>query len=642
MCGILGVFNYSNRANIISEPVLKKMTDEIRHRGPDDDGLFISPDRRVGFGFRRLAIIDLSPLGHQPMQTPDERITLVFNGEIYNHKEIRKDLESKGYRYRSQSDTETILYAYQEYGEAFITKLYGMFGIAIWDAGKEELLLIRDRIGIKPLYYTFQNGVLYFASEIKAILKHPAVSKKLHPQGLSDYLTLLTTPPGETMFEGIYKLEAGDFMRVDKHGAVQTKKYWDLTHRTETFQDDLFHSEAFCVEHIRRLLRSSIELRMMSDVPFGVLLSGGVDSSVNVALMAERMTQPVQTFSVGFKDLEKYNELGYARQIASQFKTNHHEVLIDERDAINFLPKMIWHQDEPNADPVCVPLYFVSKLARESGTIVVQVGEGSDEEFAGYTSYQRELNYYRYFYSLLPKALHHVGHTLYKSYQPSSLITDYLRRASTGSGAFYGGAVSVHESMKQGVLTEKFQRGRLSAGRIAGKYMAALDGMLSGSKSDDFLRQMIYVEFKSRLAELLLMRVDKMSMAVSIEARVPFLDHRLVEFAFRIPASLKIKNGVPKYIMKKAAEGIIPDSIIYRKKQGFAAPVSEWLRSGNLSRYAKDRVMSSGLIKTHVFNAKTVAKMFEQHTSGKRNLSGQLWTLLVASMWYDLHFPHGD
>jgi len=638
MCGIAGIFNYSQSPNLISDSILKRMTSVIAHRGPDDEGIYISPDRMLGFGFRRLAIIDLSPAGHQPMSTPDNSLWIVFNGEIYNHLELRKTLEAKGYRYRSKTDTETILYAYQEYGLDCIEKFYGMFAIAIWDSRKKELVLIRDRIGIKPLYYAFANGALIFGSEIKSILEHPSLTRTLNTQALYDYLTFYATPPNETMFKGIYKLEAGHYAVINRNGEMRKTEWWDLNHRTEHFPKEKFLSEAFCVENLRRLLRESIKLRMMSDVPFGVMLSGGIDSSLNVALMSELMMRPVETFSVGFKDLEKYNELGYARQIATEFKTNHHEILLTEQDAIDFLPEMVWHQDEPNADPVCVPLYFVSKLCRKSGTIVAQVGEGSDEEFSGYTQYLRELWFQKYYDSLLPESLKALFYQVLRRVQPLSLLSDYARRSLYQEPTFYSGAVSFTEEQKAELCTTPFLHDSHSSARISKAYFKRFESLSTPSESADVLRKMIYAEFKNRLPELLLMRVDKMSMAVSIEARVPFLDHRLVEFAIQIPESLKIKHGVPKYILKKAAEGIIPNNIIYRRKQGFAAPAIEWLRNGKLSPIAEDLVLSSGLIKENLFRKKFIKRLFEEHRSGKANRGQQLWSLLVVSLWYDRFF----
>jgi len=631
--------NYGARPETVSDAILQKMTEQIHHRGPDDGGVYISPNRELGLGFRRLSIIDLSAAGHQPMSNRDGSIWITFNGEVYNHLELRKSLEAQGFGFRSRTDTEALLYAYEAYGTDFLQKIYGMFAIAIWDARKNELLLARDRLGIKPLYYTQQNGALYFASEIKSILAHPDVSPELNAQGLSDYLTLYMTPPDETLFKGIYKLPAGHLLKIAAaSGDVQKARYWNITHRTEQFSKENFHVERFCIEHIRRLLRTSIKDRMMSDVPFGVLLSGGIDSSLNVALMSELMTRPVETFSIGFKDLEKYNELGYAREVAKAFGTNHHEMFLEEKDALEFLPEMIWHLDEPNADPVCVPMHLVSRLARESGTTVVQVGEGSDELFSGYKLYLQEVQYFAYYYSLLPDAAKQMAFDFMRRIMPEHLLTDYFRRAAQREQPFYSGATCFTETQKERLFTERFQKEIQCSGRIGAHFFAELERLVSGSVSEDYLRKMLYVELKNRLSELLLMRVDKMSMAVSVEARVPFLDHRLAEFAFQIPAALKIKNGVPKYILKKAAEGIIPHNIIYRKKQGFAAPIPEWLRTGKLHNFAKSQIFESRLFRQEIFNRRYVAQLFEQHRSGQENRSVQIWSLMLAAMWHERFF----
>lgn len=639
MCGITGILNYSNSANAISQEVIKKMTDVIEHRGPDDDGFYISPQNRIAMGFRRLSIIDLSAAGHQPMSNHDGSIWITFNGEIYNHEQIRQELIKKGYKYKSRTDTETILYAYQEYGISFITKLYGMFGIAIWDSRNEELLLIRDRVGIKPIYYTLQNGTLLWGSEIKSIMQHPFAKKELNMQGLYDYLSVFMTPPNETMFKGVYKLEAGCFMRVQSNGNIIKEKYWDVNNQTEMHAQQDLANENYCIENLRRLLRDSIKLRMMSDVPFGVLLSGGVDSSLNVALMSELMSRPVETFTVGFKDLQKYNELQFANQISNQFRTNHHEILLTEQDAIDWLPKMVWHQDEPNADPVCVPVYFVSKLARENKTIVVQVGEGADEEFAGYKLYTREQRFFKYYYSLMPEAMKALAYSTFKKLVPNSHITDYARRANEQDAPFYGGAAGFTEEHKKYLIGKEFKNNCKSTGRVPLEFKEKFEGLFgSGSFSQDYLRQIFYYELKSRLGEMLLMRVDKMTMATSIEARVPFLDHRIVEFAMRVPQSLKIKNGINKYILKKASEGIIPNNIIYRPKQGFAAPAVEWLRNGQLRGIAFEEILNSELTKQGFLNADYIKQLFDIHKSGGQNLSRELWILLIVSIWYKQNF----
>ena len=652
MCGICGILNYSNSARSVEESLLLRMSDSIKHRGPDDAGIFVNPSRKAGFGFRRLAIVDLSPAGHQPMQTPDGNITIMLNGEIYNHLALRKVLESKGYRYRSRSDTETILYAYQEYGIEVVHKLLGMFAIALWDEQKQRLLVMRDRIGIKPLYYTFANGNFVFGSEIKSILLHPDVRRELDEEALSHYLTFLIPPAPMTMFKDIHKLEAGHWMTVDVGGNIRKEQYWDPVPSGKQPTIDLdgnpvgesnltagaeHLTEEEHIRTLRNILKQSIKDRMMSDVPFGVFLSGGIDSSTNVALMAELMDRPVDTFSVGFRDLEKYNELGYARQIASQFRTNHHEVIIDQNDAFEFLPKLIYHQDEPLADPVCIPLYFVSKLARDHGTIVVQVGEGSDEQFAGYPWMLREWRFHNTLWKTFTALPHVLQSAAYKSVKGtferrnSLLMLDYLRKAAEQNELFWGGAINFTETHKRFLLNGRWKDKQQSSHEFAHRWHQEL---LNRDPAADYLKRMIYVEFKNRLPELLLMRVDKMSMATSVESRVPFLDHRMVEYSMTMPARLKIKNGQLKYPLKKAVEGIIPNDIIYRQKQGFAAPVSEWLRS-EWSGFAGDKLLNSSFVRNGYFNRDFVAATLENHRSRRRNEGQNLWNLLNLTLWHE-------
>ncbi len=652
MCGICGIYNYGNSANGFDEALLITMSDTLAHRGPDDSGTFLSPNRRTGFGFRRLAIVDLSPAGHQPMISPDGSIAIMLNGEIYNHQVLRKEFEAKEYRYRSRSDTESIIYAYEQYGLDFVHKLLGMFAIALWDEREQRLVLVRDRIGIKPLYYTFVNGQCIFGSEIKAILRHPSVPRELNEDALDAYLTFLVSPAPSTMFRNIHKLEPGHMMVIGKDGAIRKEQYWDplpigrqpsidldgtpIPH-AKLLDADLPSSEESCIATIRGLLKQSIKDRMMSDVPFGVFLSGGIDSSTNVALMAELMTRPVDTFSVGFKHLEQYNEMGYARQIASEFKTNHHEVLIDEKMAFDFLPKLIHHQDEPLGDPVCIPLYFVSKLARENGTIVVQVGEGSDEQFSGYPSYLRELQMYQWLwkpYQLVPAFAKSAIFRLASSFlgrQKKYLQLDYIRKATSGDELFWGGVNIITETHKQFLLTGDTSGGSEGASALAARWHA---DVLRRDPNADYMKRMIALEFRNRLPELLLMRVDKVSMATSIEARVPFLDHRMVEYSMTIPTKYKIRGGEPKYILKKAVEGILPRNIIYRKKQGFAAPVSEWLRK-EWSGFAEDAILGSRLMQRGHFNREYIKATFENHRRGMRDEGMQLWALLNLTLWYD-------
>lgn len=657
MCGICGVYQYGQSSPSIEESLLEQMTSTLEHRGPDDSGTFLSPDRRLGFGFRRLSIIDLSPAAHQPMSTPDKDLTIIFNGEIYNHLVLRKELESKGHRYRSRSDTETILYAYREYGIDFVHKLLGMFALALWDEKKRQLIVARDRIGVKPLYYTIVQGHFIFGSEIKAILKHPAISPELNEEAMYHYLTFLISPAPQTMFKGIFKLEAGQRMIVHADGNVQKDEYWNpvpkgpqptidpdgtpvaqssfLAERTST--DEQVH-----VNNIRSFLRQSVKDRMMSDVPFGVFLSGGIDSSTNVALMADLMDRPVDTYSVGYRDLEQYNELGYARKVAALFKTNHREIVIDQRDAFGFLPKLVHHQDEPLADPVCIPLYFVSKLARDNGTIVVQIGEGSDELFAGYRWMIRELRFYRTLWKLATAMPSVVRKGMYRTadwfLRPGGqyLALDYIRKAAEGNELFWGGAINFTETHKRNLLNGDHWARDYDSHTFARGWHKDI---LGRDPSADYLKRMIYLEFRNRLPELLLMRVDKITMATSVEGRDPFLDHRLVEYVMGIPSHFKIRGSQSKYILKKAVEGLIPNNIIYRKKQGFAAPMNEWLRN-EWAGFLKEKLRNTAMHKRRYFNMDRLNVLLDRHLSGRRNQGQALWNLLNLILWHE-HWIEG-
>src|SRR5918995_1099141 len=394
MCGICGVWEYGATRGDVNRELVERMRDEMQHRGPDDAGELIFDEGRGGLGFRRLSIIDLSAAGHQPMRGCREDLWLVFNGEIYNHAALRQGLAARGHTYHSQTDSETIIHAYEERGSDFVYDIEGDYAIALWDAKLDQLVLVRDRIGVKPLYFYQKNGRFIFASEIKAILQHPSVTAEVDEDAMYHYLTFMTTPAPSTLFRDIKKIPAGHMLTVERNGEIRMKQYWDaLPSRVAEARTEAEHRA-----EILRLLRESIRKRMMSDVPFGVFLSGGVDSSANVALMSEQMSRPVETFTVGFTDAEYLNELEQARRIAKQFGTNHHEVIISEKEMHEFLPQMVFHQDEPIADPVCVPLYYVSKLARDSGTIVVQVGEGSDEIFGGYDWFGTYLRIYENFW----------------------------------------------------------------------------------------------------------------------------------------------------------------------------------------------------------------------------------------------------
>jgi asparagine synthase (glutamine-hydrolysing) len=631
MCGFAGIFASDSSAYEVDSAVLTRMSDVIAHRGPDDSGLYTSPDRKLGLAFRRLSIIDLSPAGHQPMSDPTGRVWIVFNGEIYNHLTIRRELEAAGYIYRSKSDTETLLYAYMHWGERFVERLEGMFAIALWDGEQGTLRLYRDRIGIKPLYYTQSGGVLVFGSEIKSLLQHGLVHPAVDEQALYHYLTFIHTPAPMTLFAGIRKLEAGHFLRIDREGGIEDTEYWDMLTPPDPGFD--YNDEEAVALRIRKLFTEAVEKRMMSDVPFGVFLSGGIDSSANVAFMAELMNRPVDTFTVAIKGQEDTNEFRWARRISELFGTNHHEVLIDDSGFLGELPRIIYHQDEPLADPVCFPLYHVSKLARDNGTIVIQVGEGSDEQFAGYQSYLRAQSLSRWSgpMALVPRMLKSAAYGVMSPILEKKRV-DYrqnvVRNLFEGEPVFWGNAVAFYENEKRRLISPELadnMRSEHSYDLVRAKMSRAANG-----NAPDPLRSMIYWEMKHRLAELLLMRVDKITMSTSIEARVPFLDHKMVEFSMNIPSRLKTKNGVTKYILKKALRGILPNEIIDRKKIGFAGSGKNML-TPEIFRHARSITLEA---RHGYFNKEYLRVMYDEYEKKRINYTPQIWALYNFELWH--------
>ena len=611
------------------------MRETLRHRGPDDAGAWISPQGRVGLGHARLSIVDLSEAGRQPMSNEDGSVWITFNGEIYNHANLRGPLEAKGHRYHSTTDTESIVHLYEEIGEATPSQLDGMFALAIYDARKDELLLARDRIGVKPLYYALLPGGLLFASEIKAILAHPAMSPSLDFQAFLHYLTFVSTPAPLTLFAGIRKMRPGTILRVHPNGTVREEVYWDaiVPGKVDGTEDEI-------QAEILRLLEDAVRKRMMSDVPFGVYLSGGIDSSANVALMSRLMDRPVTTFSVGFEGQPSYNELVEARRVAELFGCDHHEVILTAKDLQASIPDLIHHQDGPLADWVCVPLYHLAKQTRASGTVVVQVGEGSDEQFFGYSGYLSvvglESSLGRPLRSLpkaLRRALSETGAALGRVLARGGDRLEMLRCAAEEREFFWGGAIAFKGEEKLRILSQS-ARDRCN-GFDSYEVVSEIWNRISREKPEsDFGERMVYLELKQRLAELLLMRVDKMTMAAGVEARVPFLDYRLVEYTMRIPTALKIKGGVPKYLLKKALAGILPEAVLHRKKMGFGAPVSEWF-AGELARYAHDAILTSKIRELDLLDYSVVSEMLKEHREGRRERAFLLWNLFNLSRWYD-------
>lgn len=639
MCGICGIWEYGASDGRVDLPLVAAMRDEMQHRGPDDAGELGFDNGRGGLGFRRLSIVDLSPAGHQPMRGCSDRVWLVFNGEIYNHAQLREGLEQRGHVYASRTDSETILHLYEELGLDFVNELEGDYAICLWDADRERLVLARDRIGVKPLYFLQQDGRLIFASEIKAILKHPAVTAEVDEASLYNYLTFLTTPAPNTLFRNIKKLPAGHLLTIERSGKIDVKQYWDSL-PAEDSPEMAGRSREEHQREILRLLRDSIRKRMMADVPFGVFLSGGVDSSANVALMSELMSQPVRTFTVGFKDNQDLNELDAARAVAQRFGTDHHEVVIGREEMLEFLPRLVFHQDEPLADPVCVPLYHVARLARETGTIVVQTGEGADEIFAGYDWFGKYNRIHQQFWrhaERLPKAARlaaaAVAMPLMERALSKRTAGELVRRLGAGEALFWGGAIVYDEGLKPRVLSAEFQAraNGQSSYTVVREY---LDHVAAARPTSDFAARMSYLELKLRLPELLLARVDKMTMATSVEARVPFLDHKLVEYAMGLSVDLKIAGSSGKHILKQALEKVLPADVLYSPKRGFGAPIREWFR-GDTGEMLEAQLMNSSLRRRNFFDYSFVAHLIDEHRRGVRDWSFHLWCLLNLSLWYE-------
>ncbi|MCH8829259.1 MAG: asparagine synthase (glutamine-hydrolyzing) [Planctomycetes bacterium] len=581
MCGIVGTLVLDGSDFAVSEPYLCRMRDTMTHRGPDGQGTWISENRRVGLGHRRLAIIDLSAAAAQPMSHANGRYQITFNGEIYNHAEIRRELEQLGHHHwqTGHSDTEVILQAFAEWGIDCLHRFRGMFAFALWDDRERELWLVRDRIGIKPLYFSRHHGRLVFASEIKALLQDPDQSRAVDEEALFHYLSFLTTPAPMTLFAGIQKLPPATWMCIRPNGDVRQQRYWDVWDHTEPL---VGVSEDEIAERLLDSLRTAVRYRGVGDVPVGVFLSGGIDSATNAALFSENLREPLQTFTIGYEDscLSNPSEVPFARRIAAMFGAKSHEHLLTQDDLLQFLPRMVELQDEPIADPVCVPVYYVSRLAREAGVIVCQVGEGADELFCGYPGWMRMLrlqrNLDRPFGGIAARI---AGWGLSLTGRGHSWPAEKLRRAANGLPVFWGGAEAFGENQKRTLLSPRL-RSRF-ADTSSWDVLAPIRRNFEEKAWDpSALNWMSDLDINFRLPELLLMRVDKMSMGVSLEARVPFLDHEFITLAMSIPAEMKIRGGRLKHILKKSVRGLIPDEIIDRKKQGFGVPVHEWIDDG--------------------------------------------------------------
>tara|TARA_Y100000310_G_scaffold328145_1_gene395756 strand:+ start:401 stop:2287 length:1887 start_codon:yes stop_codon:yes gene_type:complete len=622
MCGIIG-FNFSDKT------LLGKMSKCIRHRGPNSSGMFV--DKKVSLGHRRLSIIDLSSKGDQPMINSNKTLVIVYNGEIYNYLEIRKELEGRGYKFNSNTDTEVVLYAYEEYGEECLQMFNGFFSFCVYDIVGKKFFIARDRLGIKPLYYYFDSRKFIFSSEMKSILEDKSVKREVDLGSLNEFLTYRYIHSSSTILKNIFRLKPGYSLTFDLVKlSVKLKKYWDLEVKSSNYGSKIY------AKNILDLFEDSVSKRLMSDVPLGVYLSGGIDSSAVVAVMKKLGVSSINTYSIGFEHDVIGNELKSAKKVSDYFGTKHHEYMI-KPDIVKELKNIVWHLDEPLADPAVVPVYYLSKKASKSVTVVL-TGDGGDELFAGYDQYK--FLTYGDKMSFLPRRVRKKLIPYVVRNVPNGLMNKiYKYSSSTGSKIFdrfekfisnvdenkaksYLEVVSVFDgSERKEVLNSDYF--------VSKKYSSINKYFTNG----DYLNNLTYMDLKTYLPEDLLMKPDKMCMAFGIESRVPFLDHRLVEYAFKIPSSYKLRRGISKYIMKKSFKRLLPKEIIHRKKQPFQVPLDEWI-SKELKDYLKELISNS---EHNYFNKKQVKKIFDNYNSSRLYYGRQLWSLGIFNLWYKIY-----
>jgi asparagine synthase (glutamine-hydrolysing) len=625
MCGINGIAFSPGSGRQIDENLLCRMRDVIDYRGPDGAGAFI--DGNIGLGHRRLSIVDVTH-GHQPMKNGDGSLVISYNGEIYNHADYRKELIAKGHSYRTHCDTETILNLYAEHGAGCVEYLRGMFAFAIWDQRKKELFIARDRLGVKPLYYAHdEQGNLFFGSEIKALLEAGAVKPEINFNALPDQLANHGTSHEETLFCGVKRLLPGHTM-LWKDGRLEIRKFWDVHFepKHETCSDAEF------VEEWRDLFRQSVKLRLMADVPLGMFLSGGIDSSAIAAMMAEMVDEPIKTFSVAFNERDA-NELEYARMISAKYKTDHHEIVVTPEQFFAELPNLVWHEDEPLGFIASVPLYFVSKLAQEHVKVVL-TGEGSDEIMAGYGRYQKALTLMSYgekYESFTPGFLREAvktGVATLPGVLNKKLKRTFLALDADIENLYFDNFAIFSKSMQRDMLTADTQA-RIAASTGSDPY-TALHNWLNEADAQELLDKLLYADTKTYLHELL-MKQDQMSMAASIESRVPFLDHKLVEYTARLPVGVKLRGKTTKWILREAMKGILPEEILTRKKMGFPVPVGSWFRN-QFKGVVDEYVLSERALSRGIFNAQFVRDLAAKHNAGE-NHDERLWFLVNFEIW---------
>lgn len=645
MCGICGIL-YFNERKEVDRNLIRQMTSRLKYRGPDDEGYYISSN--IGLGVRRLSVIDVAG-GHQPLSNENRSVWVAFNGEIYNYRELREQLEKRNHKFKTLSDTEVIVHLYEEAGINCVKELNGMFAFALWDSREHAFFLVRDRVGIKPLFYRIDREKLCFASEIKSLLQDPSFKKELNFQALHNYLTYLYIPGPDTIFKGIKKLQPGYILEY-KNDVVSLQKYWSLPTgskaispdgekgRSDTTTDDKKQpvdpkNERFYSEGLVEILQRSVKRHLVSDVPLGIFLSGGIDSSAIVAFASKTSEQSIKTFSVGFKDAGYYDERRFAKLISERFATEHYEFEVEPK-AIEILPLLIKHFDEPFADPSAIPMYYLAKLAREQVTVALS-GTGGDEIFAGYRRYLMGnlIRYYNKIPTLFQQYLEKISRHLPVSRTSSLgeyflLFKEFLDCRHLPPNLQHIATVSFFtEDLKQSLynFSSPYFKGLRSSEDIIMQYYRKAIGL-------DDLSKVLYADFHTFLPDDLLVKEDRMTMAVSLEGRVPFLDHELVEFAAHIPPELKIKGLTTKYIFKKALSGILPSQIIHRRKHGFGVPLAEWFRA-DLKPLLEEVLLGERLKRREFFNTDYIRLLIEEHQKGLQDYSQHLWALLIFELW---------
>ena len=622
MCGICGII-FNNKKVLKDRPdMIKSMTEVMHHRGPDDSGVYL--DDWLGLGHRRLSILDLTPTGRQPMSDDSDDIVIVMNGEIYNHLELRKQLEEKGYKYKGTSDTETVLYGYRQWGAQLFSKLNGIFALAIYDKKSGKLVLVRDRFGVKPLYYSLKDGPV-FASEIKSILTS-GISPHLDYTSLHEFLYYGYALDNRTLFKDIYKVLPGQLIEISKDGTIRYSNFWQpelLLNNSKPIP------ESQAIEQTRSLLEKAIARQLMSDVPVGIFLSGGIDSSAVTAFATQHYDQRIRTYSAGFDFDNGHNELPLAKKIAHQFNTEHHELMIRGKHLPHIIETLVKQHDEPFSDAANIPLYLLTKEVRGSCKVILQ-GDGGDELFGGYPRYQLLQKYHFYKWGL--KATRGLTPLL-----PSGFIKNKIARFSPvfnerNEGRFYAKLLTIESEEKTPVkvLHPSLQLRVLNTNPF--EYYESVHKRFESINSRT--QKMLWIDTQIILPDQFLEKVDKSTMANSVEVRVPFLDNNLASFVMSLPANMKVKGGTKKYLLKKALQGILPDEILHGPKKGFGVPYENWIREP-LFGYMQERLHSNFIQKLNIFDYKYIDRLIQEHRSQKVDHGFILWKLLNLSIWLE-------